>query len=214
MNAGQLHVLKRDPSGEVLAGAATIGGQTVEIVLKRPRHKKWHRYVKELYNGLRARPVVDEGVVDDRARHPHRLAAVGHAAPRGYGDPAEAVIVSQRVQGDLLAKMDFDRLAPRDRMTLFHRLGRTLRLLERDGLLLYDSKAVNWVVIDDEKRGPTPVIVDVDGLRRWAPPLWADRPAAAELEGAPAIHAGRFQVGLLRLCTASKVGARRSVAGG
>jgi hypothetical protein len=88
------------------------------------------------------------------------------------GVPVDAIIVAERVQGDLLATMDLDAMPPRDRQTLFHRLGRTLRILERRGLLLYDSKSPNWVVVRDEKVGPTPVIVDVDGVRKLTPPLW------------------------------------------
>jgi hypothetical protein len=89
-----------------------------------------------------------------------------------WGVPVEAMMVAERVQGDLLATMDLDTLAPGARQTLFHRLGRTLRLLEERGLYLYDSKSPNWVVVHDEKVGPTPAIVDVDGVRIWAQPLW------------------------------------------
>jgi hypothetical protein len=49
---------------------------------------------------------------------------------------------------------------------LFRRAGRLLRLLEEDGLYHYDAKSSNWVVLDDAKLGPTPVLVDVDGIRR------------------------------------------------
>jgi hypothetical protein len=88
------------------------------------------------------------------------------------GVPVQAIIVAERVQGELLATMNIDALTSRARQTMFHRLGRTLRLLEQRGLHLYDSKTPNWVVAHDEKVGPTPVIVDVDGVRIWTQPLW------------------------------------------
>ena len=68
--------------------------------------------------------------------------------------------------------LDLGRWGESDRRTLFHRLGRTLRLLERQGLAQYDSKMTNWMIVEDEKLGPVPVVIDVDGIRRLVPPQW------------------------------------------
>jgi len=86
--------------------------------------------------------------------------------------PITSDTLSGSVSGTLLAELDFAGLDESSRRTLFHRLGRTLRLLERQGLSQYDSKMSNWIVVDDEKLGPVPVMIDVDGIRKIVPPLW------------------------------------------
>jgi hypothetical protein len=164
--------LKREKGGDVLAGEVFIGGRQVSVVVKRPRHNKWHRYIKESFRGLRARQAWTKAWSLVARDIPTAWPLLVMQRRNAFGIPVQAVIVSERVHGDLLATMNFDALTPRDRVTLFHRLGRTLRLIERRGRLLYDSKSPNWVVLADEKIGPTPVIVDVDGLRQFAPPMW------------------------------------------
>jgi hypothetical protein len=168
----QLVSLKRERGGDVLAGEVMLGGRTVNVVIKRPRHNKWHRYIKETFRGLRARQAWTKAWSLVARDIPTAWPLLVMQRRNGLGIPVQAVIVSERVQGELLATMDLDALPPRARVTLFHRLGRTLRLLEQRGRLLYDSKSPNWVVVADEKVGPTPVIVDVDGLRQFAPPMW------------------------------------------
>jgi hypothetical protein len=44
-----------------------------------------------------------------------------------------------------------------------------LRRIENVGFCHFDAKASNWIVMPDEVRGATPVLVDVDGVRfyRW-----------------------------------------------
>jgi hypothetical protein len=168
----QLVGLKRERGGDVLAGEVFIGGRTLAVVVKRPRHNKWHRYIKESFRGLRARQAWTKAWSLVAREIPTAWPLLVMQRRNALGIPVQAVIVSERVQGELLATMDFDALPPRDRVTLFHRLGRTLRLIERRGRLLYDSKSPNWVVAADEHVGPTPVIVDVDGLRQFGPPMW------------------------------------------
>ena len=41
-----------------------------------------------------------------------------------------------------------------------------LRAIEKFGFSHFDAKASNWIVFADEKAGPTPVLIDVDGIRR------------------------------------------------
>jgi hypothetical protein len=172
VEANALEGLKQEKGGDVLAGEVSIGGRIVQVVVKRPRHSKWHRYIKELYKGLRARQAWTKAWSLVARDVPTAWPLLVMQRRNALGIPVQAIMVSERVNGELLATMDFARVPPRARVTLFHRLGRTLRLLERDGLLLYDSKSPNWVVIDDDKIGPVPVIVDVDGLRKYGPPLW------------------------------------------
>ena len=49
---------------------------------------------------------------------------------------------------------------------LFRRTGHVLRAIEKFGFSHFDAKASNWIVFADEKVGPTPVLIDVDGIRR------------------------------------------------
>ena len=52
---------------------------------------------------------------------------------------------------------------------LFRRTGRILRRIDRLGMSHFDAKASNWMVRPDEKLGPSPVMIDIDGIRerRW-----------------------------------------------
>jgi hypothetical protein len=170
---GGLVGLKRERGGDVFAGEVTLGGgRAVSVVVKRPRHNKWHRYIKEAFRGLRARQAWTKAWSLVARDIPTAWPLLVMQRRNALGIPVQAIIVSERVQGELLATMNFDDLSPRSRVTLFHRLGRTLRQLEQRGRLLYDSKSPNWVVVADERVGPMPVIVDVDGLRQFAPPMW------------------------------------------
>ena len=88
---------------------------------------------------------------------------------RVMGYVVDQAIVFERVPGQTLATTDLDQLSPNDRDTLFRRCGRILRNIERAGFSHFDPKASNWIIEPDEIKGPTPVLVDVDGVRfyRW-----------------------------------------------
>jgi hypothetical protein len=75
----------------------------------------------------------------------------------------------------LLANANLSAMEACSRRRLFHRLGRTLRLLEDQGLSQYDSKTSNWVIVQDDQLGPVPVMIDVDGIRRIVPRRWPIR---------------------------------------
>ena len=49
---------------------------------------------------------------------------------------------------------------------LFRRTGRLLRRIEQMGFSHFDAKASNWIVFDDPRRGPMPILIDPDGIRR------------------------------------------------
>src|SRR5207253_11130159 len=55
VDGDKLHVIKRSPSGDVLAGAVKLGGRTIEVIVKRPRRRYWYRYLNEIGRGARAR---------------------------------------------------------------------------------------------------------------------------------------------------------------
>ena len=170
IEADRLEVLKRSRSGDVLAGEVTLGGRAMPVVVKRPKRRKWYRYLNEIGRGGRARRAWLKAwslVVRD----------VPTAWPllvmerRRLGYLIDSVIVFERVAGTLLPEVDFDALSPPARRNLFFRLGRTLRLIERQGLNQYDSKSSNWMVLPDEKLGALPVVIDVDGIRKIVPTL-------------------------------------------
>ena len=167
----QLEIIKRSASGDVLAGQVALGGRPVDVIVKRPRRSKWYRYITEIGRGGRSARAWRKSwslVVRDIPTAWPMLVM----ERRVLGYAVDSVIIFERVGGRQLADVDLDGMAPAARRDLFRRLGRTLRELESKGLNQYDSKATNWIIVDDAKLGPVPVIVDVDGIRRVAPSLW------------------------------------------
>ncbi len=55
IESDQLELLKRSRSGDVLAGQIVLGGRPVEVVIKRPKRSKLHRYLTEIGRGTRVR---------------------------------------------------------------------------------------------------------------------------------------------------------------
>jgi hypothetical protein len=167
----QLEVIKRSDSGDVLAGHVALGGRPVDVIIKRPRRKRWVQYISEFGRGARSwRAWIKAWSLIVRDAPTAWPMLVMEKRVLGY--VIDSVIVFERVQGRQLADLNLNALPPASRQDLFRRLGRTLRELEQKGLNQYDSKATNWIVLEDEKLGPVPVIVDVDGIRRWVPAMW------------------------------------------
>ena len=171
IEADQLEILKRSGSGDVLAGQVVLGGRPVDVIVKHPRRSKLHRYVTEIGRGGRSSRAWTKAwsliVRNVPTAWPMLV-----MEKRKLGYALDSVIVFERVRGKELASLDLDTMAAAPRRDLMRRLGRTLRELERRGLNQYDSKATNWIILDDEKLGPAPVIVDVDGIRRFVPDMW------------------------------------------
>src|SRR5580658_3933270 len=88
---------------------------------------------------------------------------------RRFGYITDSVIIFQRVEGDVLAYTDLNRMSAEQRDLFFRRTGKILRQIDQLGLAHFDAKASNWIVQEDEAFGPRPVLVDVDGIRfrRW-----------------------------------------------
>lgn len=169
-----LEVLKRSRGGDVLAGQVKLGGRAVDVVIKRPRRRKWWRYVNEIGRGDRAyRAWIKSWSLVARDIPTAWPLLLMQRRRAGY--PLEAVIVFERVGGTLLSDLRLDDLDPAKRGTLFRRLGRTLRSLETQGLMQYDSKMSNWMIQDDPRLGLTPIMIDVDGIHRtwWRRPMWS-----------------------------------------
>jgi hypothetical protein len=85
---------------------------------------------------------------------------------RTLGYVTDALIVFERVPGKTLFHADLDAMDPAAREVIFRRTGRTLRKIDRAGFAHFDAKSTNFIVLEDDKVGPTPVMVDMDGIRR------------------------------------------------
>ena len=167
IRSDQLHVIKRTRSGDVLEGEVVLGGRPVEVIIKHPKKKYLWRYLTEIGRGVRARRAWTKAwalVV----RNVPTAWPILLMEKRVAGYVTDALIVFEKIPGSVLANLDLDAMDGRARETLFHRLGRTLRLMERDGLPHRDAKSNNWIIVNDDRRGPSPVLVDVDGVGHGA----------------------------------------------
>jgi tRNA A-37 threonylcarbamoyl transferase component Bud32 len=165
IEADELEIYKRTRSGDVLAGEVMLGAHVIPIVVKRPRRKYWYRYVNEIGRGSRAlRAWVKSWQLIVRNIPTAWPLLLMERKTLGY--TTDALVVLEKIEGRTLAKED-GRKDPQRYHLILRRCGRLLRRLERTGLYLYDSKAENWIVRDDAAHGPVPMIIDVDGIRRF-----------------------------------------------
>jgi tRNA A-37 threonylcarbamoyl transferase component Bud32 len=160
-----LPVLKRTLSGEVIATEICIAGRRVEVIVKRPRRRYWYRYINEIGRGSRPRRAWKKSwnllVRGLPTAFPLLL-----MERRRFGYVTDALLITERVAGRTLAQIDLDTLPAGQRDTLLHRTGRILRQIEQYGFSHFDAKSSNWIVFDDPAVGPTPVLIDIDGIRR------------------------------------------------
>ena len=164
IDSDQLEILKRDASGDVLSGEVILSGRPISVIVKRPKRKRWYRYVTELVRPAKAVRMWTKA---------WQLIARGIACEwpmivmqkRTLGYVTDALIVFERVPGTSLDKIDLDAIPPREREMLFRRAGRTTRAIERGGLAHYDAKSTNWIVFSDPAGRSIPVMIDVDGVR-------------------------------------------------
>ncbi len=168
MESGAFEVLKTGRSGDVLAAQVTLGGRAIDVIVKRPRRKRWYRYINEIGRGSRAWRAWKKSwsLVTRNIPTAWPLAIV---EKKTLGYVMDQVIICERVPGQSLAVTDLDALPGSERDQMFRRCGRMLRRIETTGMSHFDSKSSNWIISPDEKRGPTPILVDVDGIRfyRW-----------------------------------------------
>ena len=168
MEGGLLEVIKTSRSGDVLAGELTLAGRPIEVIVKRPRRKRWYRYVNEIGRGSRSWRAWKKSwsliIRNVPAAWPLLV-----MERRVMGYVVDQAIVFERVPGKTLAVTNLDVMPLTERENLFRRCGRILRRIDNLGLSHFDPKASNWIVTPDERRGPTPILVDVDGVRfyRW-----------------------------------------------
>jgi tRNA A-37 threonylcarbamoyl transferase component Bud32 len=165
VEADSLEVLKRSPSGDVLAGELTLGERTIPVIVKHPRRKYWYRWVNEIGRGSRARRAWFKSW-QMIARHIPAAWPMLLMERRTAGYVTDALVVFERVPGPTLHKADLDAMPPGARDTFFRRIGRVLRRIDAAGFAHLDAKSSNFIVLEDDKLGPTPVMVDMDGIRR------------------------------------------------
>lgn len=167
IDADSLEVLKRSPSGDVLAGTLELGNQSVPVIVKHPRRKYWYRWVNEIIRGSRARRAWLRSwemiVRDIPVAWPMLL-----MERRILGYVTDAVIVFERIEGQTLFHIDLEQLSESDRDKVFRRAGRTLRQIDQAGFAHLDAKSNNFIIHPDSELGPIPVLVDMDGIRRRA----------------------------------------------
>jgi len=168
MQADQLPILKRSPSGDVLEATLNLAGKNVDVIIKRPKKKYWYRYVNEIGRGSRAM----------RAwRKSWNLLSRGFSVAwpimvmekRTLGYVTDAIFICEKVPGLTLERQPLEQLETKERESLMFRAGRILRLIEQQGHSHFDAKASNWIIYRDDKRGAMPIMIDVDGVRyrRW-----------------------------------------------
>jgi hypothetical protein len=160
----ELTTIKSDPSGDVFVAQVTLAGQAVQVIVKRPKRKLWYRYVLDLGRAARARRTwrkAWQAIVRNLPTEWPLLLM----EKRAFGYVTDGIIIFERVPGTTLYQLDLDTLSGEQRETLFHRAGGALRRLERSGLAHYDAKSTNWIVHMDERLGPMPIMIDLDGIR-------------------------------------------------
>ncbi len=169
VEANQLEVIKRADNGDVLAGDIVVGGRSFSVVVKRPRRKYARQVLGSFLFGSRAkRTWAKTWKMLVRAVPCEWPMLLMERRVLGYA--VESLIVFERVPGATLAAVDLDQLDLRNRENLFRRAGRTLRKIEDLGFTHTDAKSTNWIVFNEPRKGATPILIDVDGVRhyRWS----------------------------------------------
>jgi tRNA A-37 threonylcarbamoyl transferase component Bud32 len=164
----ELKILKRSRSGDVMAAEVALGGKTVPIVIKRPHKGRWYRYINEIPRASRSWRGWLKGwsLIARNLPTAWPLLVIER---RRFGYITDHISIFERVPGTTLGRTDLDALAPSQREMLFRRAGRILRMIDNTGLSHFDAKAPNWIVREDCKLGPSPVLIDTDAVRfrRW-----------------------------------------------
>ena len=167
IDADQLEIIKRSRSGDVLGGEIIIDGRPIPVIVKRPRKKYWYRYLNSFGRPSRAMRMWSKAwklyIRNIAAEFPLLV-----MEKRTLGYVTDSIIVFEKSRGSTLSTMDLNSLEPGDRDTMFRRLGRSLRKIEKLGFAHFDAKASNWIIQPDEKLGLVPILIDVDGVRHYS----------------------------------------------
>jgi tRNA A-37 threonylcarbamoyl transferase component Bud32 len=166
LESDQFTILKRGRSGDVLDGELVLGGRPFQVVVKRPRMKYWYRYItalgrpsRALRTWIKAWKMIARDVPVDWPLLVMEKRVLGYVV--------DSLIVFERIHGKTLAALDLDAFDTKERDALFRRVGRILRKIDSMGFAHFDAKATNWMVVNDAKLGPTPIMIDADGVRHY-----------------------------------------------
>lgn len=159
-------LLKDDRSGQVRRARRAVAGVELDLVLKRPRRRGRHVWAYDLVRRSRARRAWIKTWRLLARDIPCELPLL-MLERRRWGYVVESVLVCEAVPGPTLAACDLDRLDAPARERLFRRAGRVLRRIDAHGFSHFDAKSTNWIVFDDPRRGPDPVLLDADGTRAY-----------------------------------------------
>src|SRR5207237_7077 len=111
IEADGLEVMKRSPSGDVLAADIILAGRPLSVVVKRPRRRYWYRYLNEIGRGARARRAWFKAwnliVRNIPTAWPLLL-----MEKRKLGYVMDNVLICERVPGRDLGATDLDAIAP------------------------------------------------------------------------------------------------------
>ena len=164
----KLRVLKRSRSGDVVATELQLGGTTLQVVIKRPYKRHWYRYLNEIPRKSRSWRGWMKGW-NLIARSLPTAWPLLVMERRSFGYVTDQVSIFERVPGSTLWRTNLDNFTAARRDMLFRRVGHILRVIDNTGLAHFDAKAPNWIVIEDDKLGPYPVLIDTDAVRfrRW-----------------------------------------------
>jgi tRNA A-37 threonylcarbamoyl transferase component Bud32 len=161
LERGELELLKDDPSVRVERGRLRVAGTCLEVVVKRPRLRKFRQRLGQMFRWPRTLRIWRKSWMLRVRNIPSEVPLL---VLRSRKSPSESLIVLEVVPGDTLATVDLDRFSPGDRSVLFRRAGAILRRVEESGLQHFDAKSTNWIVHEGDF-GPSPVLIDVDGIR-------------------------------------------------
>jgi len=169
VEADKLRVLKRSRSGDVVATELQLGGTALQVVIKRPYKRHWYRYLNEIPRRSRSWRGWMKGW-NLIARNLPTAWPLLVMERRRFGYVTDHISIFERVPGPTLWRTNLDDLSWEQRDMLFRRIGHILRTIDETGLSHFDAKAPNWIVLEDEKLGPYPVLIDTDAVRfrRWA----------------------------------------------
>lgn len=166
MRGDQLEILKRDASGDILAGELTLQSRPIDVVVKRPGNKYLYRKILQFVRASRAKRLFDKTrwLLVRQIDVEYPLIVMER---RVLGYAVESVAVFEKVPGETLEHIDLDAFGAADRENLFRACGRVLRRIEQTGLAHPDAKSSNWIVTRPagEADPPRPVLIDAYGVR-------------------------------------------------
>lgn len=162
-------LIKDDRSGIVRNATVQLGGQSVEVLVKRPAFKTGLRGTIDRFRTSRAARTWQKN---------WRMLALGLPCEvpllllerRSGVRVNEQLVVFGRVPGPTMAKIDLDALSASDRSQLLIDCGRLLRRIDSFYFTHADAKNTNWIAWQEASGRYRPVLIDLDGIRYYPSP--------------------------------------------